>query len=288
MVQRTQRVQGVPDDVQGYDPHGGHMWYPPGVSSVEGVTLPNRGGRVGIIGASGNWANCEVYCDVPDAWKLATFILSMKVGMTKIELDRRRPIDCEHLTATDNRTTAVDVLPPTPNARIRGVLFSNLGRPTNAALVVDALNAPDQEGNLVDGRFYIHCWGTEGQSQGDRASRPITDRWARRNQNVRFTTANLVEGATTVAIPVQLDDRAVHITDVLLTNTNVGGVPIALELFEPNTATTVVVANFTPSRDGPISVNLALPFTGLRGYQWQFTRGAGAGNVAATLNGYVS
>lgn len=294
MSQLIQHVEGIGPDGKPFDPHGGHVWYPPGVSQLDGVnvTLANRG-RQGVIAAAGNWSNFAVYADVPNTWDGVTFIMSLKVAHNLIEIDRKTTFQMEHLVRTPEDTRGgIPGLAANPGSRVRGQLFQLLGRPSNGSVRIEAIGPAGQTADLTDGRFYISTWGTEGQSNGDRVGRPIIDRWGARHQNVRFSTANLNGGAagTVIAFGVQPDGRAIHITDIQMNTEVFGAVTVALEQFQPEIGAPSLstVANFRPTAFGGSGMNLAFPYTGQRGYQWRLTRGAGVATIAVNINGYLA
>lgn len=287
MSQRVNREQVAPGQTP-YDPHGGLLWSPPGVQALDKRQVQPGTGESPIVGAVGNWANYEVWLDVPNSWSETELVLRLKSGDTIAELDRKRVLDIEHLSGTAGERVGILGESSEPG-RVRGLIFQNLGRPGHGMLEVTAVRR-EIESPLVDGKFWIKFWGTEGESQGDRVGRPILDRWGARHQNVRFSAPNILESAFTniFSSPGVAPFHPVHITDIALTSDTFATVPIELVLFNETTADSISVASFEVGSFSPILLNLSFPYTGLRGYVWRLVRGAGAATVAVAVNGYVA
>lgn len=299
MAQRAQTVEGVELTEPAIDPHGGHQWHPPALADNAKATLAAGDGVQGILAAVGNWANYEVWCDVPQTWLETELILRLTNGELVDELDRRTPAELEHMTVSPDGSGAgvLDRPGVLPTARIRGLLFSNYGRPGYGSLEVAAVRGQE---TLTGGKFYIRMWGTEGTSMGDRVGRPIVDRWARRNQHLSFANPAVTAGEDTNVFGGFSDGtfapapgvaaRTVHVSDVVISGDQ-GAAEVAMStllIIEPVSGTEIVKGEFLTVRGGPIVANWALPITGRRGWNWVWRRGAGAGNLAITVGGYVA
>jgi len=303
LAQRSQTVEGVGLDSAALNPHGGHLWYPPGVSENPAAVVPFGTGEAGIIGAIGNWANYNVWIDVPNTWLDTVLILRLQTGSIVKELDRKAVSAIEHMSVYPSTSGAGVVLRTgvDPADRIRGLLFANYGRPGYGSLSVSALKreviVDEQPTSQRDGKFYIRMWGTEGSSAGDRMGSPIADRWAGRAQWVNFTAAVLPEDGGPISMPALSglsatgEAQAVHLTDISLSVLD-GGAAQSIELrqIEPVSGTIVSFGNFKVNPGGPININWSLPLTGRRGWTWQLLRTVPGifAPLAATLNGYVA
>jgi hypothetical protein len=285
--QYTNRAE-VPSAEAALNPHGGHMWNPPGVSEGVGLSVPAGTGDVQLLGAVGNWCNYEVWIDVPNAWLEVVCSLELKTGGVVLPLDSARPVDMENL-ATLGAAAGILGRADEPG-RLRGLLFSCYGRPAYGQLSVSARrrSAELQGGNLTDGRIYIRMWGTEGSSVGDRVGRPIVDQWGTRRQQRSYTRTLLADETEAVIVPAAAAlPRAFHITDLVAVPATIDAVnPLQLHQRE-----TVDTLNLTPvlraraPSVAPIVVDLSFPWTGQRGYSWIVSR-AGAVVWDITVNGF--
>ncbi len=301
MSQYTNKTpEGVSLDGPALDPHGGHMWDPPGISEVARGAVPFGTGESNIIGAVGAWANYEVWIDVPNTWLETELILRLKNSELVNELDRNTPAQIEHMTATAGGFAGVVARTGVnPADRIKGLLFSNYGRPGFGQLTVVAQQREVLDGGQrvrqSDGKFYMRMWGTEGTSVGDRVGRPIVDKWASRAQGLNFTTPNMLEvpflqglggfrGGTTFG-PLGTP-RAVHLTDLTVTTDSAVPILCTLQQSEPVSATMIARLQFFAVAGAPVVLDFANPLTGLRGWNWDILRAASLDTFTATLNGF--
>ena len=275
------------------------MWHPPGYAEATGVNIAAGSSETApIVSAVGNWANYTVWADVPNSWLETEFVLRVRTSQLVTELDRRRIADIDHMVATPPGLGGGIVSRPgiPDTVRLSGQLFAAMGRPGLGQLEITAVQRAGVE--LSGGKFYARLWGTEGTAQGDRAGRPIVDRWAGRPQFVSFADDELAADGVPAPFlggfagggfgPFGVA-RAVHLTDITLTGTTGLPVLVTLQQREPASGTVVVHAQFRVSLFGGVNLNLAMPMTGQRGWNWEITREAAIANfVSATIGGFVA